>query len=269
MVPSMFVRMLKLPAEVRERYDLSSLQCVVHAAAPCPVEIKEKMIEWWGPILSEYYSSSEGMGATFLTAEEWLAHKGSVGKPLLGIPHVLPEGGGPELPVGEIGELWFEAGVPFEYLNDPGKTRAARDEHGWVSVGDIGRVDEDGYLYLTDRSSNLIITGGVNIYPQETEDLLLGHPKVLDAAVFGVPHDELGEVVKAVVQPVDWADAGPGLEQELMDFCASRLARYKCPRTVDFDPELPRSDTGKLFKKILREHYRAAHVPATASEEST
>jgi fatty-acyl-CoA synthase len=260
-VPSMFVRMLKLSDDVRGKYDLSHLKTVVHAAAPCPVEVKERMIEWWGPIISEYYGATEGMGATFITAPEWLTHKGSVGKPLQGVPHVLDEVGN-ELPTGEKGQLWFEGGVPFEYLDDPGKTAATRNEHGWVSVGDVGYRDEDGYLYLTDRVSNMIITGGVNIYPQETEDLLLTHPKVMDAAVIGVPDDELGEVVKGVVQPVDWDDAGPELEAELIAFCQSRLAKFKCPRSVDFDQQLPRLESGKLQKRILRDRYRAASAAA-------
>ncbi|WP_409330885.1 acyl-CoA synthetase [Trujillonella humicola] len=262
-VPSMFVRMLKLPQEVRDRYDLSSLQTVVHAAAPCPVEVKERMIEWFGPIISEYYGATEAMGATFITAPEWLTHKGSVGKPLMGIPHVLDEAG-QELPVGEPGQLWFEGGVPFDYLDDPAKTAATRNDRGWVGVGDVGYLDEDGYLYLTDRVSNMIISGGVNIYPQETEDLLLTHPKVMDAAVIGVPDADLGEVVKAVVQPVDWNEAGPALEAELMAFCQSRLARYKCPRSVDFDQQLPRLESGKLLKRLLRDRYREAPVPQEA-----
>jgi long-chain acyl-CoA synthetase len=265
-VPSMFVRMLKLDEATRRKYDVSSLQTVVHAAAPCPVEVKERMIEWWGPIVSEYYGATEGMGATFITAPEWLGHKGSVGKPLQGIPHVLDEAG-EELPAGEPGQLWFEGGVPFEYLDDPSKTEATRNAQGWVSVGDVGYRDADGYLYLTDRVSNMIISGGVNIYPQEAEDLLLTHPAVMDAAVIGVPDDDLGEVVKAVIQPVDWAQAGPALEKELIEFCRTRLARYKCPRSVDFDRQLPRLESGKLLKRLLRDRYRSAsaHAPAPAA----
>jgi len=262
-VPSMFVRMLKQPDQVREKYDVSSLKTVVHAAAPCPVEVKERMIDWWGPLISEYYGATEGMGATFITAPEWLTHKGSVGKPLQGIPHVLDESG-TELPAGEPGQLFFEGGVPFEYLNDPAKTAQVRNDKGWVGVGDVGYLDADGYLYLTDRVSNMIISGGVNIYPQETEDLLLTHPKVLDAAVIGVPDDELGEVVKAVVQPVDWSDGGPQLEAELIAFCQSRLAKYKCPRSVDFEQQLPRLETGKLYKRLLRDRYRSA-APAPSA----
>ena len=253
-VPTMFVRMLKLPAEVRERYDVSSLQSAVHAAAPCPIEVKRQMIEWWGPIISEYYSATEGMGATFITSEEWLAHPGSVGRTIIGEPKILDEGGN-ELPVGEPGVVWFLSGNEFEYHNDPAKTAEARHADGLASVGDVGYLDEEGYLYLTDRKTFMIVSGGVNIYPQEAENLLVTHPKVLDAAVIGVPNDDLGEEVKAVIQPIDWDDAGPELEQELIAFCQDNLAHYKCPRSVDFDKELPRLDTGKLYKRLLRDRY--------------
>ncbi|MCU1620288.1 MAG: putative fatty-acid--CoA ligase [Modestobacter sp.] len=256
MVPTMFVRMLKLPAERRERWDVSSLRTVVHAAAPCPVEIKRAMIDWWGPILSEFYSSSELIGATFITTPEWLAHPGSVGRPMLGVPHVVGADGA-ELPTGGTGQIWFEGGRPFTYLHDETKTSEAFDARGWATVGDIGHLDEDGYLYLTDRTAFTIISGGVNIYPQEAENLLVEHPAVLDAAVFGVPHPEMGEQVQAVVQPVDWSRAGDDLEAELIEYCRSRLAGYKCPRSIDFARELPRSETGKLHKRALQQEYRS------------
>src|SRR3984957_17381671 len=189
-VPAMFVRMLKLPEAVRNSYDLSSLQRVVHAAAPCPVDIKKQMIDWWGPIIDEYYASSEGAGASFIRAEEWLGHPGSVGRPLIGVPHIL-DADGNELPAGEVGEIYYGGGYSFEYLKDDAKTAAARDPHGWVTVGDLGCLDEDGYLFLTDRRHHMIISGGVNICPQEAEDLLISHPKVPDAAVFGTPDAEM------------------------------------------------------------------------------
>ena len=255
-VPTMFVRMLKLPEAERHRHDHSGLRAVVHAAAPCPVEVKRQMIDWWGPIVSEYYSATEGIGATFITAPEWLAHPGSVGKPMLGIAHILDDSGD-ELRSGEIGTIWFEGGLRFEYHNDPDKTASTMNEKGWATVGDVGYVDDDGYLYLTDRKTFMIISGGVNIYPQEIENLLVTHPKVMDVAVIGVPNDDLGEEVKAVVQPVEWDDAGPALGQELVELCRLHLAAYKCPRSVDFEPGLPRLDTGKLYKRLLRDRYWA------------
>jgi acyl-CoA synthetase (AMP-forming)/AMP-acid ligase II len=253
-VPTMFVRMLRLPDEDRLRPDLSSLQRVIHAAAPCPVPVKQQMIEWWGPIIDELYSSTEGVGITWITAEDWLAHPGSVGRPLMGTPHVLDDDGN-ELAAGEIGTIWFEGIPSFEYRNDEDKTRSAVDERGWRTVGDVGRVDDDGYVYLTDRRAYLILSGGVNIYPQESENVLITHPRVADVAVFGVPNEEMGQEVKAVVQPIDWADAGPALEEELIAFCRDHLAHYKCPRSVDFDPELPRLDSGKLYKRVLQDRY--------------
>ncbi|OBA70697.1 acyl-CoA synthetase [Mycobacterium sp. 1554424.7] len=253
-VPVMFTRMLKLPAAVRDSYDLSSLRRVMHAAAPCPVEIKKQMIDWWGPIIDEYYASSEAIGATLISAEEWLAHPGSVGKPYLGAAHILGEDG-TELPPGQPGEIYFEGGHSFEYLNDPTKTAASRDTHGWVTVGDVGYLDEEGYLYLTDRRHHMIISGGVNIYPQETENLLVTHPKVLDAAVFGVPDDEMGQRVVAAVQTVDPADATDEFADELSAWLRDRLAHYKCPRSIAFEAQLPRTDTGKLYKNGLIEKY--------------
>jgi long-chain acyl-CoA synthetase len=254
-VPAMFVRMLKLPESVRNSYDLSSLKRVVHAAAPCPVDIKKQMIDWWGTIVDEYYSSSEGAGITFITAEDWLAHPGSVGKPLLGEAHILDENG-ENVPAGQAGQIYFDMGdMGFVYHNDPEKTAAARDKHGWVTVGDVGYLDEDGYLFLTDRKHHTIISGGVNIYPQEAENLLVTHPKVLDAAVFGIPDDEMGQSVKGVVQTLDPADATDEFAEELLIWLRERLAHYKCPRSISFEAQLPRTDTGKLYKQELVKKY--------------
>lgn len=257
-VPTMLVRLLKLPEAERRRFDLSSLRCCIHAAAPCPVPVKERMIEWWGPILHEYYAGTEGNGFVACNSEEWLAHRGTVGRALLGTLHVLDDDG-TELPPGRTGVVWFEGGPPFEYHNDPDTTRASRNDRGWSTLGDIGYVDDEGYLYLTDRKAHMIVSGGVNISPQEAEDVLLTHPRVMDAAVVGVPHEELGEEVKAVVQPVDAADAGPELEQELLAWCRDRLSSYKCPRSVDFDAELPRHPTGKLYKRLVKARYWGDH----------
>ena len=249
-VPTMFVRMLRLPDSVRNSYDVSSLQRVVHAAAPCPVEIKRQMIDWWGPIVDEYYGSSEAVGVSFIRADDWLAHPGSVGKPLAGIPHILDEVGN-ELPAGCTGEIYYEGGRPFTYLNDHAKTSAARNVHGWTTVGDVGYLDEEGYLYLTDRKHHMIISGGVNIYPREIEDGLITHPRVLDAAVFGIPDEMMGQAVKAVVQPVDANDATEQFAEELLCWLRERLAHYKCPRSISFATQLPRTDTGKLYKDEL------------------
>ena len=256
-VPTMFVRMIKLPEEVRTKYDVSSLEAAIHAAAPCPVPVKQQMIEWWGPIITEYYAATEGMGSTMISSEEWLAHPGSVGRANNCVVHILDDEG-KELPVGQTGVVYFEAGptaADFEYHKDPGKTAATREEHGWASVGDMGYLDDDGYLYLTDRRDFMIVSGGVNIYPQEAENLLVTHPKVYDVAVFGVPNEEMGEEVKAVVQPADMSTAGPELQRELLEFCRENLAHYKCPRTIDFEAELPRQPTGKLYKRLLRDRY--------------
>ncbi len=252
-VPTMFVRMLKLPQSVRDRYDTSSLECVLHAAAPCPVDVKHQMMEWLGPIIHEYYGGTEGFAGSTIGPDEWLAHPGSVGKPMTPV-HVVGEDGS-EVPIGEAGEIFFEGGPAFEYFKDPAKTASVSNEQGWRTLGDVGYVDADGYLYLTDRSTFMIVSGGVNIYPQEVENLLVMHPKILDAAVFGVPHDEFGEAVKAVVQPLDGIAAGSDLEAELIEYCRAHLAAYKCPRTVDFDPELPRDPNGKLYKRRVRERY--------------
>lgn len=253
-VPVMFTRMLKLPESVRNSYDLSGLRRVMHAAAPCPVEIKKQMIDWWGPIVDEYYASSEAIGATVIFAEDWLTHPGSVGKPMNGLVHILDEDGN-ELPPGQAGEIFFEGGADFEYLNDAEKTASSRESHGWKTVGDIGYVDEDGYLYLTDRRHHMIISGGVNIYPQEAENMLVVHPKVMDAAVFGIPDDEMGQSVKGVVQTVDPADATPEFADELLGWLRERLTHYKCPRSISFEAELPRTDTGKLYKQGLIDKY--------------
>jgi acyl-CoA synthetase (AMP-forming)/AMP-acid ligase II len=262
-VPTMFVRLLKLPEAERERYDLSSLRAVIHAAAPCPVPIKEQMIEWLGPIVHEYYAGTEANGLVHCTAEEWLAHRGTVGKPIVGTVHILDDEG-EEVPAGTDGTVYFESPTTFEYHNDPRKTAAAHDPlgRGFTTIGDVGHVDDDGFLYLTDRKAFMIISGGINVYPQEVENVLAVHPKVADAAVFGVPSEDLGEEVKAVIQPLDWADAGPELAQELMDHCRQHLSPIKCPRSVDFERELPRAPTGKLYKRQLRDRYWAGHATA-------
>jgi long-chain acyl-CoA synthetase len=254
-VPTMFTRMLRLPAGERKRYDLSSLRMVVHGAAPCPVSVKRQMLDWWGPIIHEYYAGTEDIGSSFITPAEWLAHPGSVGKPVTEC-HIVGENSR-ELPPGEAGLVYFAGGRPFAYHNDPDKTDAITSEQGWRTLGDIGYLDAGGYLYLTDREAHMIISGGVNIYPQEAENVLAGHPEVADVAVIGVPDAEMGEAVKAVVVPVDATAAGSELKAELLAYCRGELARYKCPRTVDFTDELPRSPTGKLYKRLLRERYWA------------
>jgi len=256
-VPTMFVRMLKLPAEERARYDVSSLQIAVHAAAPCPIPVKEQMIEWWGPVLHEYYAGTEGNGFCWTNSEDWLAHKGSVGKALAGVLHIVGEDG-EEVPVGETGTVYFESEADFAYHNDPGKTKESYHPKGWSTLGDIGRVDEDGFLYLSDRKAYMIISGGVNIYPQEAENVLTMHPAVYDVAVFGVPNDDFGEEVKAVVQPIEMpadADAAAALEAELIAYTREHLATVKTPRSIDFREELPRHPTGKLYKRLLKDEY--------------
>jgi acyl-CoA synthetase (AMP-forming)/AMP-acid ligase II len=253
-VPTMFFRLLRLPEDVRASCDHSSLRGVVHAAAPCPVPIKRAMFDWWGPIIWEYYSGTEGNGRTCVSPEEWLAHPGTVGRPVSGAVHILGEDGG-EVPPGETGTVYFASGRTFEYHNDPAKTASSHDDRGWSTLGDLGHVDHDGYLYLTDRASHMIISGGVNIYPQETENVLLLHPAVADAAVIGVPDPEMGERVLAVVELTDPTDAGPELAADLIEYCRARLAHYKCPRGVDFTTALPRQDNGKLYKRLLREAY--------------
>ena len=280
-VPTMFVRMLKLPDEQRLAHDLSSLTCAVHASAPCPVEAKRQMIDWWGPIISEYYAGTEGNGFTYCDSEQWLAHPGTVGAPVGCQVHIVDDATGAELPVGEEGVVCFSRAATEDRSADQeqartdprdlisiaasAESRPAEDMHsvsvlpdGWRSLGDIGRVDEDGFLYLTDRKAHMIISGGVNVYPQEAENLLAMHPSVLDAAVIGVPDDDLGEAVKAVVQPMEMpADetAAQSLERDLIDHCRASLASVKCPRTVDFREALPRDETGKLFKRLLKDEY--------------
>ncbi len=258
-VPTMFVRMLKLPEEERARHDVSSLRVAIHAAAPCPIPVKEQMIDWWGPVLYEYYAGTEANGFTSIDSEQWLAHKGSVGRALTGEIHIVDDEG-KELPPGQTGGIYFSGAGRFEYHNAPEKTAESHTADGWSTLGDIGYLDEEGYLYLTDRKANMIITGGVNIYPQETENVLITHPQVADVAVFGVPNEDFGEEVKAVVQPVDMAAAGPELERELMEFCQRQLAKIKCPRSVDFEAELPRHATGKLYKRLLKDRYWGGHT---------
>jgi acyl-CoA synthetase (AMP-forming)/AMP-acid ligase II len=257
-VPTMFSRMLKLPPEVRARYDTSSLKAAMHSAAPCPREIKQAMIEWWGPILYEIYGGTENAGSTLIDSHEWLKKPGTVGRSALGPVHVCAEDGS-ELAVGETGVLYFEGGSNFSYLNDADKTRNSRHptNPAWATFGDIGRVDEDGYIFLSDRRAFMIIAGGVNIYPQEAENLLTLHPDVTDVAVFGVPDPDMGEQVKAVVQPADWSKAGPELEAQLIAHCKAHLASLKCPKSIDFLQELPRDPTGKMMKRELRERYWA------------
>jgi long-chain acyl-CoA synthetase len=258
-VPTMFSRMLKLPESVRRKYDLSSLEAVVHGAAPCPVPVKRAMIEWWGPIIHEYYGATEGMGLAICNSAGWLAHPGTVGRTVLGELHVLDDEMR-EVPTGQTGKLWFRTAAPFEYFNDPLKTAQANSPDRTMStVGDIGYVDDDGYVYLTDRAAFMIISGGVNIYPQECENLLITHPKVADAAVFGVPNEEMGEEVKAVVQLMPGFKPGAEMEAELIGFCRDHLAHHKCPRSIDFEAQLPRTPTGKLFKGPLRDRYWKDH----------
>jgi long-chain acyl-CoA synthetase len=259
MVPVMFSRLLRLPDEVRARYDTSSLECIVHAAAPCPEHVKRGMIDWLGPIITEYYGATEANGFTFCDSAQWLAHPGTVGRPILGELLILDDEGR-TCPTGVDGTIWFRGATAFQYFQEPAKTAESRTADGMAStVGDVGHVDAEGYLYLTDRKTYMIISGGVNIYPQETENLLSAHPAVLDVAVIGVPNEDMGEEVKAVVQLVNPADASPDLAQELITYCRRRQAHFKCPRTVDFVPELPRSPTGKLYKRVLRDAYWAGH----------
>lgn len=257
MVPTMFVRLLKLPEATRNQFDLSSLTMAVHAAAPCPVAVKEQMIEWWGPIVNEYYAGTEGNGLCFIDSAQWLEHKGSVGLAMVGTPHVCDDEGN-ELPAGESGLIYFENdSAPFEYHGDEDKTKDSRHpvHANWTKLGDIGYLDDDGYLYLTDRSAFMIISGGVNIYPQEIEACFALHPKVADIAVFGLPDDEMGEYVHAVVQPEAGVEQSDELAAELREFARTEIAHYKVPRVIDFRDELPRLPTGKLYKKPLRQEY--------------
>ena len=253
-VPTHFVRFLRLPQEIRGKYDLSSHQRAIHAAAPCPVPIKREMIEWWGPIIVEYYAGSESIGMTMIHSPDWMTHQGSVGRPIHGILHVCGPNG-EELAAGEDGLIFFENDILPTYHNDPAKTAEARHPKGWMTLGDIGHLDEDGFLYLTDRKSHMIISGGVNIYPQEIENLLISHDKVMDAAVIGAPDPDLGEKVVAVIQPADMASAGEALEAELREYLAPSLSRIKMPKLFDFRPDLPREANGKLYKRELRDEY--------------
>lgn len=252
LVPTHMIQLLSLSAADRRRFDLSSLTRVIHAAAPCPVEVKRQFLDWVGPIVHEFYSGSEGAGFCYIGPEEWLAHPGSVGRSMTGTIHIL-DPHRRELPVGEEGEVWFETNRPFEYHKDPTKTRSVWDDRGWSWMGDVGRVDEDGYLYLTDRASHMIISGGVNIYPREAEDVLVGHPAVADVGVLGVPDSEMGERVCAFVQLAPGSTLTPNAAgaTELIEFCRARLSHFKCPREVRFVDELPRLPTGKLLKRRL------------------
>jgi long-chain acyl-CoA synthetase len=253
-VPTMFVRMLGLPRDERLAFDLSSHTVAVHAAAPCPVDVKRQMIDWWGPILLEYYGSTEGVGMTIISSADWLDHPGSVGRDARGTVHIVGEDGN-EVARGEVGLVYFAGGASFVYKDAAEKTESLRLPGGLSTVGDAGYLDEDGWLYLTDRKDFMIIAGGVNIYPREIEDVMIMHPSVLDVAVFGVPDDDLGEQVKAAVQLVVDQEPSPALTQDLMAYCRERLAAFKCPRSIDFVDELPRTPTGKLRKHLLRDPY--------------
>ena len=258
-VPTMFIRMLKLEDNVRSQYDCSTITHAVHAAAPCPIETKRKMIDWWGPVIHEYYAGTEGNGFVYCNSDQWLAHPGTVGTAIQGIVHICDDEG-KEVANGESGTIFFENGGIFEYHNDKEKTKASRDPlgRGWSTLGDIGYQDADNFLYLTDRKAFMIISGGVNIYPQESENILINHPKVIDVAVFGVPNADFGEEVKGVVQPVTMPaneEEARLLSQELIVFCRSQLADIKCPRSIDFRTDLPRHPTGKLYKRLLKDEY--------------
>ena len=256
-VPTMFIRMLKLPAEVKARYAYTSLVAVNHTAAPCPEDVKHQMIDWWGPVLIEMYGGTESNGFTVINSSDWLDHPGSVGQAVIGTLHICDDEG-VELPAGEVGTIYFERDhIPFEYHKDPVATKGAQHpEHQyWTTLGDVGYVDEEGYLYLTDRKSFMIISGGVNIYPQMVEDCLAMHPAIKDVAVIGVPNTDMGEEVKAVVEAADEVEPGKGLEEEIIAFTRDNLAHYMCPRSVDFVDSLPRLPTGKLYKKDLRAAY--------------
>ncbi len=258
-VPTMFVRVLKLDEVVREAADLSSLKMVVHAAAPCPVPVKEQIINWWGPVVHEYYAGTEGNGFVYCNSDMWMAHKGTVGMPISCVVHIVGDDGEDVANVGDEGTIYFEGGGTFEYHGDEAKTAESRHPKGWSTLGDVGKLDEDGFLYLTDRKAYMIISGGVNIYPQEAENVLTVHPKVFDVAVIGVPNDDFGEEVKAIVQLADGVEPGPALERELIAYCREQLADVKCPRSVDFRDELPRHPTGKLYKRLLKDEYWAGH----------
>lgn len=253
-VPTMFQRMLRLSDEDRQRFDLSSLAVAIHAAAPCPIAVKRQMIEWWGPILEEYYAASEGHGSTAITSVEWLARPGSVGRASSGTIRIMNDDG-EELPPGTEGTIYFDGGGVFEYHNDPEKTKTTMLRPGLRTVGDIGYLDGEGWLFLTDRKADMIISGGVNIYPREAEDVLSGHRAVFDVAVFGIPNEEFGEEVRAVVQLADGFSPSDSLAAELIAYTKTHLAAFKCPRSLDFSEQLPRLATGKLYKRLLRDPY--------------
>ncbi len=264
-VPTMFQRLLRLPQADRAR-DLSSLRVAVHAAAPCPPSVKQAMIDWWGPILHEYYAGTESNGLTALDSAEWLAHPGSVGRSMRGAIHIMSDDGETERARGETGLIYFDGGTPFAYHNDPAKTAASRNSRGWTTIGDIGFLDAEGYLYLTDRRDDVIISGGVNVYPQEVEQILAAHEAVLDVAVFGVPNEEFGEEVKAlVVLASPLPDAAAALDKWLQ----GRLAGFKRPRSYDFVETLPRLPTGKLLKRELRARYALPPAAESARETET
>lgn len=253
-VPTMFSRLLSLDEDVKNRYDLSSQKMAVHAAAPCPIPVKQAMIDWWGPIITEYYSCTETIGTTLVTCQDWLDNPGTVGRAILGVVHIVDEDGN-ECPAGEDGLVYFGEGPPFSYHKDETKTQQAYNDKGWATVGDVGHLDENGFLYLTDRKSNMIISGGVNVYPQEVENLLIAHPKVYDAAVIGTPHEDLGEEVRAVIQLEAGVEPGEPLAEELIAFTREQLSSIKCPRVVEFRNQLPREPNGKLLKRLLRDEY--------------
>jgi long-chain acyl-CoA synthetase len=255
LVPTMFSRMLKLSEEEKSRYDISSLKYALHAAAPCPEKIKTQMIDWWGPIICEYYGATEAFGFAYCDTKEWLEHPGTVGKIMIGELQILDDDM-QKLPPGEPGTLWFKPASEFNYHKEPEKTADAySNDKTLTTVGDVGYLDEDGFLFLTDRKAFMIISGGVNIYPQECEDLLISHPKVYDAAVFGIPNEDLGEEVKAVIQPVQNESGNEQLTHELLDYLMANLSRQKVPRSIDYVDELPRLATGKLYKRVLRDKY--------------
>jgi long-chain acyl-CoA synthetase len=267
LVPTMMWRLLRLPSRIRDRYDLSSLRYVMHSGAPCSPEVKREMIDWLGPIVNELYGTSESIGGTLITSQEWLAHPGSVGRPFPGCEVHIADDDGTELAPGQDGTVWLSSAASsgLRYHNDPVKTAGLFNDRGWATVGDIGHTDAEGYLYLTDRRANVIISGGVNIYPQETENVLLTHPAVADVAVFGLPNPEWGQEVKAVVQLDDPTMATAELARELIDFSRERIAHYKCPRSVDFITDLPREPGGKLLKRLLQEQYSPPAVELSPS----
>jgi fatty-acyl-CoA synthase len=262
-VPTMFVRLLRLSDEERSAHDLSSHEVAIHAAAPCPVPVKHGMIEWWGPILHEYYAGTEGNGSTAINSEEWLARPGSVGRARAGQVHIIGPTG-EELPAGEEGAIYFSGGASFEYHGDPEKTEGARLPGGLSTLGDIGYLDEEGWLFLTDRKAHMIISGGVNIYPREIEDVLIQHPAVADVAVIGVPDEDFGEAVKAVVELLAGREPSPAMASELTAFARQHLAGFKVPRSIDFTDHLPRLATGKLYKRLLKDQYAAARAAGHA-----